>query len=132
VMIADSGKVATKNEATIKEMERQLTAALLDEIKRTCVNNNIDFSILDIPGRLQLSSSIPYDNLTYIKRDEIIDAIPVFTKESANKKLYWTQSAGHWTPEGHKIASELLVDWILARYPHLLPKTPVHSDLNGE
>ena len=130
VINADTGKIVTKDKAIIKEKERQLTAALLDEIKRTCVNNNINFCILDIPGGKQFTSSLPYDNLTFVNRDEIIDPAPVFKNESANKKLYWTQSAGHWTPEGHKIASELLVDWILAQYPHLLPKTPEYGDLN--
>lgn len=89
----------------------QLTAALLDEIKRTSENNDASFCVLDIPSRRNVSG-LPRAFLTLVKEDDIIDLRPVFEREKVTKKLYWTKSANHWTPAGHAIAAELLAGWI--------------------
>ena len=89
----------------------QLTAALLDEIKRTSEENDATFCLLDIPSSNNVSS-LPREYLTLVKEEDIMDLRPVFEQEMVTQKLYYAKSDGHWTPAGHAIAAELLAVWI--------------------
>ncbi len=93
------------------ESEARLTAALLDIIKQTSEESGATFCLLDIPNNYN-KSNLPREYLAYVKEEDIIDIRPVFEQHMVTQKLYWTQSDGHWTPAGHKIAAEMLAAWV--------------------
>lgn len=100
-----------ENKSLSHESEMCLTAALLDEIKRTSEENDATFCLLDIPSNKN-KSNLPREYLVCVEEEDIIDLRPVFEQHMVTQKLYWTKSDGHWTPAGHKIAAELLADWV--------------------
>lgn len=101
-------------ESLSSQDEERLTAALLHEIKRTCERQGAMFLLLDIPSA-SIRSSLPRRFLTTVTDEDIIDLQPTFKKRMKATKLYWTRSDGHWTPDGHQIAAELLAQRIEER-----------------
>ena len=96
--------------------EDRLTAALIDEIRRTCKRHGAGFCLVDIPTN-RFSSTLPREALTEVPPEEIIDMRPLFESRPKSDVLYWTRSDGHWTPLGHEIAAEAIVKRIADTIP---------------
>lgn len=99
--------------------EERLTAALLDEIKRVCAERNIDFVVLDIPSDNYVSN-LPAGFLTRVAPEEIVDLRVPFKDHVPERLLYWARSDGHWTPMGHQVAAQALLE----RIRHAFVPTP--------
>ena len=94
---------------------RELTVALLDEIKQECEAKGSNFLILDIPlmlSRTEFESKFLMNDATK-GRFEVFNPIKLF-EEQKGKKIYWENSEGHFTPFGCHIVGEGLAKLILS------------------
>lgn len=93
--------------------EWRLTAALVDEIKRTCMERGIGFCLLSIPSARNSTYFLSTVKLCEtVAPDDIIDVRPAFDRIWNDEVVYWRRSHNHWTPIGHGIAARALLDHI--------------------
>jgi len=94
---------------------KELTIAILQEIKNECTLRGVDFIIFDVPRRLsrnKFKSFFPMAH-TKTKNDfKIFCPIYLFRKQKG-KMLYWEKSHGHFTPLGCQIVGKGLAECIL-------------------
>lgn len=96
---------------------RQLTAALLNEIKKECEAHGANFLILDVPlmlSRTEFESKFFTSQEDITTRLEVFNPIKLFEQEKG-KKLYWENSEGHFTPLGCRIVGEGLARLIISK-----------------
>lgn len=96
------------------EYSRRLAARLLDEIKRQCEHHNAKFVLLDIPMYTRDASNLPVELLLDVREEEIVRPLARLRADGADAYLYRQEGHLHWTPRGHEIAAELLVDKLSA------------------
>ncbi len=94
---------------------KELTIALLKEMRRVCTSNDAGFLIFDIPVKLSLTefeSRFLVSEADTIKYFDVFNPIELF-KQQRGKKIYWEESEGHFTPLGCRIIGEGLAMLIL-------------------
>ncbi|MHC4475840.1 MAG: SGNH/GDSL hydrolase family protein [Planctomycetota bacterium] len=96
---------------------KELTIALLKEMKRQCISNGAGFLIFDIPiklSRTQFESRFLSSEGSTTEHFEVFNPIELF-KQQKGKKIYWDVSDGHFTPLGCRIIGEGLAKLILSK-----------------
>ena len=103
---------------TISEPTK-LNLALLDRIRKTCVERDIGFFIVEVPRNLKPGSYVsnfPYDAMRksgYVF--DVVSPLSLFERNhtsNGGSLIYWQRSAGHWTPSGTAAVTEAIVDHI--------------------
>jgi hypothetical protein len=97
---------------TKREIENELTIAILKKIEKECIQKNIPFVILDIPlkkSRTEFESMFPTINNS--EPFYVVSPIEKF-KEKKGKQIYWEKGDGHFTPLGCDLVGEVLADYI--------------------
>jgi hypothetical protein len=96
---------------------KELTTALLKEMKRECTSNGASFLIFDIPVKLSLTefeSRFLVSEGNTIEHFEVFNPIELF-KRQEGKKIFWEEPNGHFTPLGCRIIGEGLANLILGK-----------------
>jgi hypothetical protein len=118
----DSEKEASQDAAKrAAEYRVNLATALLKEIERECVSHDASLLILNVPHQLDRSefmSFFPADHED-VRGFHVFCPMELF-KQNNGQKLYWEESAGHFTPLGCRIIGEGLAKVVLER--HLLDR----------
>lgn len=96
---------------------KELTIALLKEMKRECTSNGASFLIFDIPIKL---SPAEFESRFLVSEADTIEYFDVFNpielfKQQKGKKIYWEIRNGHFTPLGCRIIGEGLAKLILSK-----------------
>lgn len=96
---------------------KELTIALLKEMKRECTSNGASFLIIDIPVKLsptEFESRFPVSEANTIEYFDVFNPIELF-KQQKGKKIYWEIRNGHFTPLGCRIVGKGLAKLILSK-----------------
>lgn len=99
--------------------KQELTAAILDHMKKACEERGARFLVLDIPRRMSRTEFVG----TFLPREEIerrgwdvAEVLPLLRREAGEDVvLYWENSHGHFTPRGCSLVAEALEEAILER-----------------
>ena len=105
--------------------EWDLTEALLGQIQREAAEVGAKFLVFNIPEKGEVYAATPpahpvEENLRELcrRRDlPLVPAVEAFRRQAAllakeGRRLYWKKDA-HWTPEGHRLAAELIARHLL-------------------
>ena len=96
---------------------KELTIALLKEMKSECISNGTGFLIFDVPiklSRTEFESRFPVSEGSIMNDFEVFSPIELF-KQHKGKKIYWEIRNGHFTPLGCRIIGEGLAKLILGK-----------------
>ena len=96
---------------------KELTIALLKEMKCECTSNGASFLIFDIPVKL---SPTEFESRFLVSEADTIEYFDVFNpielfKQQKGKKIYWEEPNGHFTPLGCRIIAKGLASLILSK-----------------
>lgn len=126
----ETAKAPPSTEAVnaFRKAQTRYTSALLMRSRERAEEEGMEWFVLDVPTALYKAykSSAGELELDAATLDRLISPVDWFDKHPSTEPwLYREQGHSHFSPEGHDLATQALMDGMLSKTPHVFDRCPL-------